>query len=182
MHLKRITKANGLWDKLADQWRNECEQFGEALSDFATPSFQRAEEIAAENGSDADYGIFGCCGEGPDVRMPALMHLNRAGLPRTKGLTVRCLWILLSPRYDYTEVTPSELAEIATGILYGCLGIAQRGPMHAQHVKVHIGNAFDREVFAGMSSILRRSGVGDVSVRGNWLELQNVGKPIVVAA
>lgn len=100
--------------------------------------------------------------------------MNVARLPHTTGRTLRVLWILLAPRYDYGDADPEILAKIAFAFIWEPLRLASEAnnPLTAEHIKIHLGNHADRAFFAGVVSTLRGAPlVTAVAVRGNWLHL-----------
>jgi hypothetical protein len=172
MPLVRISHENGLFTSLIDQWRKQCEEFGEDISDFAAPHLQHAEKICCETPQDKRYGIY-ANQEGDDFTF--LMHINQARLPGTKGSTLRVLWILLAPRFDYGDIGPDELAEIATGIIHGAVTIS-RTDMPSQHVKIHLNNTGDRRFFVGVAYGLRDHAAFEaVEIKGNWIHMNGTG-------
>jgi hypothetical protein len=156
---------------LETEWAAAAEAFGEDFGEFATPYMDHAREIANGKFGTTRYGIYllqspqGCEG---------FAHLNVAKLPRTTGRTLRVLWILLGPRYDYGEVADDALAAISTAFILEPLRFAsERGnPLEAEHVKVHLSNLADRSYFVSIAGALRDDlTLQEVAVRGNWLHV-----------
>jgi hypothetical protein len=174
MPLVRLTKADGTWGQVYSDWGQQCVEFGESIDDYATPTIDHALKIAGESQNDPKYGIYAFEENGQNH---AILHLNQARLPSTSGTTLRAVWILLSPRYDFAEIDPLDLANIAAGIITGVVELARSPDVVCQHMKVHIGNAFDRRVFTTATHILARAGVGVLQVRGNWLHGDGLGAP-----
>ena len=170
-HLRLVRADRARFGGLEDQWRMQTEAFGEHFEDFAAPFIDHAREIANGRVNTPAYGIYLLeGGEGYE----ALAHLNAARLPGTVGRTLRLLWVLLAPKYDYQDTTPETLSHISTAFIWEPLRLASEpnNPLGAEHVKIHLNNLTDRSFFVGIASALQgASGLRDVAVRGNWLHL-----------
>lgn len=168
MGLVRVTNENGLFEKLREQWQNQCQRFGEDLADYAAPHLDHAARICAENPPDPRYGIY-AVQSGNEFE--CLMHVNQARLPGTNGWTLRVLWILLAPRFDFEEIDASGFATIATSIIEGAIEIANSEPNSA-HIKIHLSNMGDRRFFIGVAYALRGHAAFElIETRANWLHM-----------
>ena len=169
MSLTRLD-ADG-FHSLQRDWSVECEKYGEEFGDFASEQIEHARKIACESPPDKRYGIFELTIGG---KRTAIMHVNRAALPRTQGQTLRVLWVLLAPRYDMDDVTVEEFSSISTEMIYGAHVLSQND-MRADHEKIHLGNFSDRQFFAGLSSILSRNSIfKEIGLRGNWFHFSTI--------
>lgn len=166
MPLVRIQSDNDLLSRLDRQWSAECEGFGEALDDYAAPHLQHARKICGETPPDPSYGVF-ALDDGADIQ--ALMHVNRARLPRSDGHTLRVLWVLLAPRFDYAEVSAPEFARIAAGIISGAIDVSET-EMPSKQIKIHLNGIGDRRFFHGMASALAGAKF-NVEVKASWLHI-----------
>lgn len=154
--------------ELERQWARECANVGDEYSEFATSYIDHARCICGEPGEDERYGIFALEVDGS---FEAILHLNRAQLPGTKGYTLRVLWFLGSPRYDLISDDPAELGDIIGGLLTKILSIAH-SVMRSSYIKIHVGSMPDRAILSGMAQDLHRAGkVTEVAARGNWLHI-----------
>jgi len=129
-------------------------------------------EIATGKYGTDRYGIYLLQNAGGYYH--GLAHLNVARLPRTTGRTLRLLWVLLGPRYDYGEVEPEVLAAISKAFILEPLRLASEAgnPLEAEHVKVHLNNLADRSYFVRIAGVLQGDlALQDVAVRGNWLHI-----------
>lgn len=160
--------------ELETLWAMETEALGENFGDFASPFIGHAREIANGRRDTDKYGIYLLAG---DKGYEGFAHLNVAPLPGTTGRTLRVLWILLAPRYDYGEITPETLARIAGAFIWEPLRLASEpgSALEAQHVKIHLNNLADRSFFVSIAGTLEGdSQLRDVAVRGNWLHVSLV--------
>jgi hypothetical protein len=168
MPLLRLTDSNGLFDRLQTQWADECASFGEAFADYAVERLEHARKIVSEDPQDIRYGIFGLERSG---RFDVIMHVNRAALPGSPGWTLRFVWLLLSPRFDFLDTPETEIASIASDIIFDALNLAG-GDWPAENVKIHIGNFADRMMFSGIAAALAHVPTfRTAAVRGGWMEL-----------
>lgn len=160
---------NGAFDDLKRQWEAQCENYGYLSGEYAPPYMKHAEEVVAKR-SGSDYGI-ACLRSRPEGGYIALFHANRARLPRTTGVTLRVLWVLPSPKFDEEDIRPSEMAELAAGVVFGAMELAS-GAMRSDHVKIHLSNVADRNFVLAMAHSLPFT-TSNISVetRGNWLHI-----------
>lgn len=157
-----------LFQQLEKQWQGDCAAYGEDFEEYAAPAVDHARLISAEDPADGRYGIFALREEG---QFACLLHANWARLPKTTGKTVRILWILLAPKYDFEDVKPQEVARITAALIVGALTLA-RTEMNSAHVKIHIGNMLDRQYVTGIAAGLTTQAVfTEAEVRGNWLHI-----------
>ena len=167
--LIQLTSENAFFQKLKAQWEGECSQFGESLADYAAPQLEHAEKIANEATVDQGYGVFAL--RSSDGSYDCLMHVNRARLPSTTGETLRIVWILIAPRFDFSEISVSEFARLASGVIHGAIGHSDTGNP-TKHVKIHLSGMGDREFFTGVAlGLQENSAFETVAVRGNWLHI-----------
>jgi hypothetical protein len=165
--LTRLDCTNGKFDDLKRKWQAQCEEFGESFAEYAVPALTHAAEIAAESPPDGKYGIYAFEADG---NYECLMHVNCARLPRTTGKTIRILWVLLAPRFDFADVSAIDVARVAANILLGGVQIAN--DMTAEHVKLHLGNFADRKYMTTIASALGAGRIFKaIEIRGNWLHI-----------
>lgn len=168
--LERATVENGLFAALEAAWKEELESLHEPQA-YAEPHLEHARRIISER--IPNYGIYVLHdGDGLYVGM---LHANTARLPKTTGVTLRVNWILLSPRYDFQEVSEDEFARLSASVLFGAVRLAQGEEMKAHHVKVHLTNMGDKQFARGVAYAMHEHGSpSEVGVRGNWLHIDNV--------
>jgi hypothetical protein len=171
--MQLIRADSEIFQRLEAQWATEAANAGESFAEYATPYIDHAREKAQAKVDR--YGIYLLQSkEGYE----GLAHLNVAALPGTIGRTLRVLWVLLSPRYDYENVAPEALASVLSAFIWEPIRLAAAdGPMQAEHVKVHLANLADRRFFEGVVSALAGgTSWKDVALRGNWLHIDDLGQ------
>ena len=159
--------------KIVADWSDQCSQFDEDFSDFAVHSISHAKEIVDGKHEGKKYGIF-TLNSGGEYHL--LAHLNVAPLPKTTGTTLRILWILLAPKYDFDDTPADRLASMVADLFASAIELSSEsnGFMEADHVKVHLSGIADRRFFAGMAYGFERDGkMMDVAIRGNWLHMSH---------
>jgi len=166
--LTRLTSENGKFEELKDEWKKQCDEYGESFDDYATPAIQHAEKIASENPPDATYGIYaGVVGD----EYQCLMHINQAALPKTTGKTLRILWVLLTPKYDFVDVKHQDLARLSAEIIVDAVNLAS-SDLKSDHIKIHLGNFADHRFFGAIASGLQAiKFFNEQAIRGNWMHI-----------
>ena len=168
--LERATSENELLSMLETAWMKEVQDLGES-EDYAQPQLEHARRIVGDG--FPNYGIY-VLHDGKEQYV-GMLHANTARIPKTSGLTLRLNWILLSPLYDFEEVSEEEFARVSAGILFGAVRLAQTDEMKAHHVKVHLNNMGDKQFARGVAyTMFEHGSAAQVGVRGNWLHLDNV--------
>ena len=163
-----VLHNDGSLAALEAQWKTECEASGEDYEEYASTYLPHARQICGENGADDRYRIYALKDGESYV---AIMHVNRAQLPKSDGWTLRLNWVLLSPRFDYTDVSAAELAKIVANTIRGAV-ILSDGEMPAKHIKIRFGNATDRDLFTGISAGLQMgSEFASSEIKGAWMEI-----------
>lgn len=173
----RVCADDGHFDALQKEWADQVARYEPGTDGYESVRLQHAAQIVAENPPDKTYGIWVVMDESHDAatRYMALVHVNHAW-PRTKDATLRMVWILLAPIYDYQDVDPIELADITGTILYGGLDLCQ-SEMKSQALKMHLGSSVDRSYATVIASNLRREmPMLKSAVRGNWLHMDKIAQ------
>lgn len=174
--LEKATKE--LFDSLRDSWAQETAAYGD--EEYAVAQIEHANKIVAEQEGggyrpQANYGVYVLADD--VTKCHGLAHFNRAMLPGTEGWTLRVVWVLLAPRYDYEEITDETAAWLIGGFVYAALQLCERGALKADHLKIHLQNRSDRRLAAYLvQSLEKPTGRTKVSVKGNWLHIENVAK------
>ena len=173
MPLIRLQAETPSWRHLVAQWTAECAHADEQFSEFAPTFMAHAYKIASENPQDPNYGIYAIV-MGGDYH--GLVHVNCAGLPKTRGQTLRLVWTLLSPRYDFEDIGAQEFGTVAAELVSGALAVA-KGDMASHHVKIHAASNSDRQFFKSVvHQISATRPDAQFALRGNWLEITGVEK------
>ena len=175
LHLTRATHDNGLFSALEAEWAAQLRAYEIEYGEYDSPHMDHARKIVAENPPDRRYGIFVLRDDDaePGAEFKGMVHINHA-FPGTVHATLRMVWILLAPHFDFSDVDPDEIGEVAAGFLYGAVDLCQT-EMKAGALKMHLGNMVDRQFALGLALGLRhRAGSLNAAVRGNWLHLDNL--------
>jgi hypothetical protein len=152
---------------IKSQWEAQCNQYDEDIASYAEVSMEHAQNIVS-NPVSKDYSIFSAVVDGSHE---CILHVNRARLPRTDGVTQKVMWVLLAPKYDFDDISPNDVAKIATEVVNGAIELCKDEGRSA-HIKIHMGNFADRGFFGGIAYNLRSSGtLAEVEIRGNWLHM-----------
>ncbi len=166
--LLKMDSSNKKFDKLHAAWAAECVKFGDDIADYSPAYLEHARKICSEVPPDANYGVYALKLK---KEYTGLVHINAARLPKTTGKTLRLLWLLLKPAYDYEDVSPSDLATISTSLIMSSLDLAKT--KSCEQIKIHLGNDIDRRFFVAVASVFNAQKIfKDSSVRGNWLHIE----------
>lgn len=168
----RALNTNTVMNDLRSQWEAQLSATsGFDLDEYAPGLLPHAEKIAEEAPAPQNNGTFALM----DKRgvYHALFHANRAMIKPHQGWTLRVHWILAAPKYDVTNVSPDELADLAAGIFYGAYELKADPEFAADRVKIHLSNVGDRRFVIAMAYGLRHINK-DISVdmAGNWLLIE----------
>ena len=153
---------------LEQNWRGQCDAYSENFEEFAPIQRGHARDIIDGDDGGGSYGIWALENEGV---FEAFMHLNCARLPSTIGMTLRAVWILLSPEFDFADTSPDRMSDISSSIINECLKLSD-SELNAQHVKIYIANISDRQFFEKLARFM--AGLryfSDVRPRGNWFHI-----------
>ncbi len=173
MRLLRAEADTGVFQELEAQWRGQCEELNELYDEFAGPSLDHARRVASDPLRKETYAIYAL--QDSTGEYVCLSHINVARLPGTAGRTLRVVWVLMAPRYDYEEIAPDTMAQLVAGLFELVIDLASGGQderMAAEHIKIHLTGLGDRRFFGPAVQHLKSSEIlQDVETRGNWLHL-----------
>jgi hypothetical protein len=166
MALQLVT--NDRFSEIRHAWDVQCKSFDETIEEYAPSFMEHAGKLAANLSPNSEYSIFAANLDGDCA---CILHVNRARLPGTTGVTQKVMWILLAPKYDYEDVTPELIAAVAAEIISGAIDLCKTEGK-SDHIKIHMGNLADRQFFTGVAYGLQTvKSLKDVSIRGNWLHM-----------
>lgn len=173
--LVRASYQNGVFSELEAQWLAQSAELnpGEEPGDFMPTMMDHARKIAAEEPQDRKYGIYALVNpQAPGERSyEGLIHVNHK-LPNTTAATVRMVWNLLAPRYDYDQ--PDQIAAIMASYLIGGIKLC-RSDMRAGALQMYLHNGTDRRYAVGAVGVLREIHAElSIDVRGSWLHIENI--------
>ena len=174
--LMRATPENGHFTALDGEWSLQLRGFGEDPKEYESPLFEHAREISSETPQDAKYGLFVIRDTAAEVGYgyKGMVHINHA-LPGCTHATVRMVWMLMAPIFDFADPNLDELADIASAFLDGGLALC-RHDMPSNNLRMHLSGAMDRSFAAGLARGLQRMFPSyRVAIKGNWLHVDNIG-------
>jgi hypothetical protein len=171
---KSIRANEKIFAGLRLQWEAMLATYNEDPVNFAVPYLAHAQAVAAEKPAPRKYGVFVLQDEHGVYH--GLFHANLAGLPKTTGKTLRILWNLYSPKYEYEDVNEADLALLVSSVLFSAMLICRE--WKANHIKVRLSNNAERRFAHGFAISLRDKDLNGtlVEVRGNWLHIDNYEK------
>lgn len=166
MEFKRISRENGLWDKLWVDWDEICSTFNENFQDFA-PSSLTVLKPLAESPQIGSAGVYALFDEGAPL---AVCQLNVAFIKGYDNKVLRLRHLLLSPEFDFSDdVTVENYVQILSETFAGTVLCAQN-EMHAKHVKLHLQSPADRQFFKEIEQHLSKSATfASIKLHGAWL-------------
>lgn len=168
---KRLLKADDSFDALQVEWQHQAAKFEPNGSIYGAPQMVHANSIASENPPPKNYGIFALH---DGAAHHAIFHANAAMLPGTTGWTLRVLWVLLAPIYDYEDRTQDDIHRVTSSIIHQSIDLCSNGLMPVNHLKIHLQNVGDRRFAIALAEALKEKHNIDTGVRGNWLHFDGV--------
>lgn len=162
----KLTGANGTWADLVSDWTQQCTDVGEAFTDYAVSTMPVLASLV-DNPVD-DAGVFGLH---DGNRYVAVCQLNAAYLPQTQGKTLRVRHVLVSPYYDFAEVSDDQLGTLMGQLLFGVHRVSG-AELLADHIRIHLRSPLEMTYFRALGGYLGASGaVKSVESRGAWIYL-----------
>ena len=170
MKFSELNKEDGSWEKLEDDWKNQCTSFDEEIDEYATASLPVLRDIVINNTSD--HSIFALYGD--DNVHHAICCLNSVFIPGYKSKVLRVRHILLSPNFDFGDFTIEEYGNVLTEVFFGALAVSEDS-LRSDHIKFHLRSHADRNFFATLGKNLNDSKLFDsVKFRGAWMYVDKV--------
>ena len=172
LKLVKATTENRIFDALKEEWDAQLRLDGAPPPDFYEPMMRHAETIIDERCYDHKYGIFIVTeNKVKDERVAnhGFAHISHK-LPRTSDSTLKILWNLIAPRYQY-YVDEVQIARIMTAFVSGAFDLS-RSHMPAHKIQIYLGNSIDREFAVMAAAFLERSGEQiEFAIKGSWLHI-----------
>jgi hypothetical protein len=172
--LRRATPKNGLFKVMKDEWDQQLKTDEDSPAEYYEPMMAHAEKIAGEHPQDPRYGIFVLVEQDVNdghVSCHGMVHINHAW-PKSKDATLRLVWNLIAPRYQYGEPNSAALARIMVGFIVESLALCGND-MPSKELKIYLGNAIDREYAAIAASILEVTQPDfGFKIHGAWLHIR----------
>lgn len=166
MDFVRISRENGRWLELCNQWRDQCLVHGEEWQSFEVGSLSVLRELA-EGPEQKNAGVFGLLNDAGAY--DAICQLNSAMLPKTTGVTLRVRMMLLSPDLDFGDYLIEHYSQVLGKILYSAWEVSNN-EMPSDHIKFHLRSPADREFFSATAPMLAEAKLfKSVQATGSWL-------------
>ena len=171
--LVRVSRENGLWQKLLKEWNAQCEAFDENLDDYAVSSMAVIRPLA-EATQTPNAGVYALT---ENDSFTGLCQLNVAFIPGYQDKVLRVRHIVHSPRFDFDDsVSIEDYTKFLSGLLVGVFHISNN-EMRAPNIKFHFKSPAERLFFDKMKSAVKDSGIADtVEMRGAWLYIRKLGE------
>lgn len=164
IELVRLRIADGTWAEFEENWKLQCDGFGEDFEYYQTGPLSYVRDLAeTEQKCAAAYAM--------KVRTDyaAMCQLNVGRLPHTMGVTLRVRMMYMSPYFDYGDYDISEYALTLSRLVNEVVKISN-GEMGSDHIKFHLRSPADRQFFAMYGQILDESNLFEsVKTAGTWL-------------
>lgn len=167
--LVRVSRENGLWHKLLNEWSGQCELFGEDLGEYATSSMTVIRPLA-EDTQTPNAGVYAL---NVNDSFAGLCQLNCTFLPGHDGKVLRVRHIVHSPRFDFDSgITLGDYQDFLSELLVGVF-VCSINEMRAPYVKFHFKSPAERSFFAALKSALQAQAVfEEVEMVGSWLYIK----------
>lgn len=162
----RVSRENGLWDAVMQDWERQCQAFNEDLAEYATASLPVLQSLATET-QRRNAGVYAVR---VDNCYTGLCQLNVAMLPGYDAPVLRVRHIVHSPRYDFDQaISEEEYSKVLGDILAGVYLLSE-DEMQAKHIKFHFRSPAERIFFEQLKHVLAEQGPFSViELRGSWL-------------
>lgn len=169
MKLNRLNKADGSLERLEKAWEDECSPFGEDFEAYSQASLATLRNECDDGAIDPSTGVFGLEDEGG--RIHAACFLNSTALKGYSRKVLRVRHFVLSPYYDFEDLSLDKYAEILADFFTALVNISD-GELPSPHIKMHYRSPYDRSFFAAFGLHFRTSGrFTTVETKGMWLHL-----------
>lgn len=163
----RLGEEGTSYEGLLASWRTETEALGEDFEIFSAIPVSVFQQIAEKDAnSTALYAA-----RANDGSFGAVCMLNHARIPGYDGPVLRVRHILLSPKFDLTDVSLSEYSDVLFTILSGVIHCSDHDDrMKANYIKFHLRSPADVQFFAAVGKALSGASVyRSVHSSGAWL-------------
>lgn len=169
MKLVRLNKADGSWDALEAQWRDECVSLEEDYGTYAEAALSTLRDECDDGKIDPTSGVFGLKDE--NGKLHSACFLNTTPLKGYIGPVLRIRHTLLSPYYDFSDLSIDVYASVLAEYFMAIIAVSDN-ELKSQNIKLHYRSPYDRQIFAAVGITLRSTGVFQtVASKGMWLHL-----------
>lgn len=165
----RVSTENGHWQRLMQQWSDQCDSYSEALDDYAVASLPAIRPLA-EGAQVSTAGVYSVIKGGSYL---GICQLNAAYLPGYDGRVLRVRHIVHCPNFDFSDqVTVEDYVEFLGLILVGVFG-ESNADMSAPYIKFHFKSPAERRFFEELKVAMSDLDLIDkVEMKGSWLYIK----------
>lgn len=169
MELVRLDLSDGTWDAFEQNWREICEGLGEDFDEYAMSSYTTLKDECDDENTDKDSGVFAL--KAKDNIFHAACFLNCTQLKGYTGKVLRVRHLILSPYYDFSDLSEGEYSDIFSQCFHGVMK-ASNNELEAKHIKIHYRSPYDRTFFSAFALALKSSqSIANIESKGMWLYL-----------
>lgn len=163
----RLGAGGPTYEDLLSAWRAECENYGEDFDTYTAIPIGIFNEIMEKD--KANTGLF--VARADDGSFGAVCMVNHASIPNYDSPVLRVRHILLSPKFDFTDMDITEYATVLIAILNGVISCSETDDkLKANHIKFHARSPADMQFFAAFGKALGGADLfASVHVSGAWL-------------
>lgn len=166
-HLEKLLVSTGTWGLFEADWRAQCGAFGEDFDQYAIGSLPVLREMAEQ--SNPEVAVVALRAD--DGSYAAVAQVNSTHLPGYEGKVLRVRHMLLSPTFDFGELSIEDYAGVLSRMFSRTVSLAF-SDMPSQHVKFHLRSPADRQFFSNALTALKDFELfNSVAMRGAWLYL-----------
>ena len=163
----RLDLRDGTWAQFRENWRTQCESFGEDFDTYAQASLPVL-QAEVENPTK-DVGVFALRSESGNF--DAVAMATSAHIPGYQEKVLRVRHLLLSPFFDFGDYAIDAYTRVLSRMATRTITLAMKG-MPSRHIKFHLRSPGDREFFAVAAEVLSADvAFYDVAIRGSWLHM-----------
>ena len=168
MELRRLNKNDGSWTSLVDQWRSQCENYGDEFESYATAALSTLADECDDGTPAKNSGCFGVWAD-EERGYVAACFLTSSPLKGYVGNVLRVRHLTMAPYYDSEDLDLDVYTDLLTECFMQIIE-ASSTVLPSDHIKVHFQSPFDRNFFSSFASSLRHDGTFcKIDVKSMWL-------------
>lgn len=164
-----LTKDDGSWQSLYEQWRNQCDK--DEFEIYCEGTFSFLEKLIESPEPKADVLCAGA-GDTPSI----ICQVNTARTKGYVGAVLRVRHLVTSPHYDLDDIPISEYAKTLVDLFFKVYDLSNKsGTYKAKHIKFHLRSPSEQDFFATLGEGLSRTEhIKEVRLQGAWLYVTKV--------
>lgn len=161
-----LADADGSWENLQSDWKNQCDQFDEEFDSYAEGTFSIITPLIKNPNRQASV-----IGFLKDNKFEAICQINTSLIKGYSEPVLRVRHITIAPEVDFGGASIGEYARILVNIFFGILEISNQSDyLQAKHLKFHLRSLADQQFFAALGEGLNKSEqFASVHTKGAWL-------------